>query len=360
MLLILLSCAGRVDTSRRAPLPDPPAPEPTVPAQQALPAVEAGALSWDLQGPLPPLTQAWSTRVQGRVHHLVAWQDSVVVSARQELAAFSPSGAPLWSEVGSWTADLGLQGSQLTALGSLELRRCAPPLCDPPTVEDTLQQLAGVPVELPSGTLSLSEAGTLIEWGLDLGSAPAAPLSAGGAFVFVSLQKGELVAATPEGVQWRENLGGPGLGRPLVHQGRVCATSAPHEIASGQLSCFDLDGTLIWREELHPHAVGALGYWEGQLIAVQPEGVVQAWDLQDGTPLWTLELSSQPVTGISAARGRAYVGLADATIRVIDLDEGGELGKVELPSMATTQPLLLPGQLIVGCEDGSVLAFKAQ
>lgn len=358
MLWILLSCAGPKVNPRAVPI-EVAAPADQAPSNPRLPAWDSGAQGYGVRGPIPPLEVAWAVPLDGKPSGLVPWRDGVAISSSQHLWVLDGQGALQWEEDQGYTS-LGLVDGALVALSEHSLRRCGDPSCQSASSTPLDIPLQGPPVAVGTGEVRLTQAGTLPQWSLELGSLPAADLVTDGLQIYIATQGGELVAAGPPGELWRANLGGPGQSRPLYFQERAYAASAAHSVATGQLNCFDMQGELIWRQALDSQAIGGLGVWDGAILMVDATGVAMAFEADTGALRWRTQLSAGAVTDLSVAMGRGYVGLSDGTLRVLDLDDGGEWGRFELPAPLALPPVVLEGQVVAVLEDRQVVSLKAR
>ncbi len=219
----------------------------------------------------------------------------------------------------------------------------------------------GSAVPLGAGHAWLSASGSLhLTGGASFSPAVSATgeLSSDGRNAYFQTLDGELWSVTDKGPRFKAPVDGPGVGAPVVGDGRVYAAWDALRGKPGGVQAVDTaTGRRLWfvSTPAPPSAGMALGR---MLLVPLTDGSLLALDPESGATLWDTRLGPDELTCAPLIAGNsAWVGDAGGRFFRLDLDDGGVAWTVELGSPVTGDPVLAWGRLVVGLASGAVVAL---
>jgi len=365
-LLLLAGCGPHRPDVVRVALP--PQEEQAVPAPAAPAAGPQRAPWYELrsvyggQGPAISPVERWRLRLPGPVVHPLSTDGEAIYAAVAGVVYRIRADGAL-----AWTLPVEPAGEAVAtprgvALGTGTGRIV---LADITTGEVHLDLTAGgeprgAPVEVDGGLAWVTVGGQV---GGEAGWSVQAAQSAGGGAVsdgkklLFSTLEGELLAVGPDGVAWRADLPGPGLGHGVTDGSLVVAPFGAHGGKPGGLAAYAIDDghpLWTWHAGFEPGAPPALGEVvlvptrDGQVVAIAPPS---------GRVTWAADIGGDLAVTPVIAGPNAYVANAEGQVCRLDLDDGGVVWSLPLGGAVTGDPVLVDDLLVVGLADGNVVAI---
>ncbi|SUO95876.1 outer membrane protein assembly factor BamB [Suttonella ornithocola] len=237
----------------------------------------------------------------------------------------------------------------------------------PANIRDTIYSVSA------NGNFYSINAQTGIEnYRLNLGNAISTGVTAGGDFLFLGTQNGDLMALNQDGqVIWRKYLGGLLIGKPSFADGLLVAYTS-----DGEVSAFNpADGTRLWRYHSNTPPLSLRGNASpviggGVVILLTDDGFFTVLEVSSGLPM-----ANQRIANISSKLGFGRIIDQDATPKVnngilfgsayqnqvyaIDLQNG--VPKWQNESVATGQDFAIsPTDIYLTTADDSIVALNQE
>ncbi len=221
-------------------------------------------------------------------------------------------------------------------------------------------ELAGPPVVVDGGLAWVTTAGHVVSadgWLVEAADSAVGGSASDGEALYFSTRAGELVAVGRDGVRWRVELPGRGIGHPVTDGQLVLATYGAGPGHSGGVMAVTVGtGTEQWRWGIgfEPAAPPA---WGGAIYVADMGGELRALDPESGAEIW--RTAGQTAFSATPRATPFSIYAVEVTGRVtrLDPDDGGEIWVTDLASAITASPAVVGERLIVGLANGQVIGL---
>lgn len=176
---------------------------------------------------------------------------------------------------------------------------------------------------------------------------------------YFQTQAGQLVSLGTDGPAWSVQIGGPGIGPPVVGEGVILAAWDSFQGALGGVLSVDSEtGSRTWEARLAAPPSAGMALAPGLLLVPLADGTLQAMDPATGLELWAARLGPDTLTTAPLVAGSsAWVGDAGGRLYRVDLDDGGVAWSLDLGAAVTSGPEPAWDVLVVGLSSGELVAI---